>query len=205
MVEFRDPKPTYINGLLGVPKGEVGDQLTRMTTDARPINDLTIELPSVALPNPGSLQGLPTWVKLAAALDIHSFYNCLNLPCNWRGHFGLPAIKGSSLGRLEEWLYPVNTTLPMGWTGSVLIGQRVHERMFKLAIERLPAEWREIMFVDISDKKGMAWAWDHPWENVIIFSIYIDDLNLFGMSTIVLFTVLRHVITEYRQIRGSAD
>ena len=46
----------------------------------------------------------------------------------------------------------------MGWTGSMLIGQRVHESMFRKAIGRLPREWNDVVFINIQDKEGMAWA-----------------------------------------------
>jgi hypothetical protein len=41
MEEFRDEACYCVNGLFGVPKGELEDPLTRMITDSRPTNQLT--------------------------------------------------------------------------------------------------------------------------------------------------------------------
>ena len=110
----------------------------------------------------------------------------------------MPKIKGHFVGSQEDWVYPVNTTLPMGWTGSILIGQKVHERMFANAVSRLPETLRDVRFVNIADKKGMAWARNNPSDRVIIYSIYLDDLNIFGTVDEVLNAILAHIIIDYR-------
>jgi hypothetical protein len=199
MVEFRDEACYCVNGLFGVPKGELEDPLTRMITDSRPTNQLTKELPKIKLPNPSWLLELPPWVRKAAALDIHSFYNCLKLPEDWKQWFGLPAIRGAAVGMPDkEWVHPCNPTLPMGWTGSVLVGQKVHKRMFANAIARLPDNLQGVKFINILDKDGMAWARNNPSPRIVIYSIYLDDLNLFGMEEGVLNGILDHVVEDYR-------
>jgi hypothetical protein len=57
---------------------------------------------------------LPKWLTHAVALDIHSFYHCLKIPVAWRRKFGLPRIRGQLVLMVEEWVWAVNTTLPMG-------------------------------------------------------------------------------------------
>ena len=86
----------------------------------------------------------------------------------------------------------------MGWTVSVLIGQNVHKRMFPNAVSRLPETLRDVRFVNIADKKGMAWARNNPSDRVIIYSIYLDDLNIFGTVDEVLNAILAHIIIDYR-------
>ncbi len=194
MIELRKRKPRRINGLFGVPKGKVEDPLTRMITNAERTNWHTRKLPPVKLPNPSTLLKLPAWVKKAAALDIQSFYNCLKLPEEWREHFGLPAVNVQG-----EWVFPVNTTLPMGWTGSVLLGQEVHETLFAQAIASLPDKLQYVKFVSILDEEAMERWRDQPDEGVIFYSIYLDDLNLFGINGEQLDGVLRCIIDHYRQ------
>ena len=98
MVEFRSEAAYCVNGLFGVPKGEVGDPLTRMITDSRPTNCMTKQLTGVELPNPGKLLELPAWIRRAAALDIHSFYNCLRLPEEWKRFSGCQRSRAISWG-----------------------------------------------------------------------------------------------------------
>jgi hypothetical protein len=199
MVEFVTEEPDIINGLFGVPKGAAADPLTRMITDSRPGNEKTIPLPQVQLPNPSTLLRLPKWLTHAAALDIHSFYNCLKIPWSWRRKFGLPRIRGQRVGMVEEWVWPVNTTLPMGWTGSVLLGQEVHQELFKRCVGLLEQKFQDVVFVDVRDEERMTWARENPSARVVVVCIYIDDLNLFGAEPALLDDLLRFFITEYRR------
>jgi hypothetical protein len=198
MVDFLEVPALRENGLFGVPKSSVEDPLTRMITDGESTNWFTKRLPKVRLPNPESLSRLPRWCKKAAALDIHSFYNCLKLPAGWRKYFGLPKIRASEVGGPENvWWYPVNATLPMGWTGSVWLGQLVHEALFKQAIMSLGEEYRDLHFVNLRDAEAVKAAEFLPHDRVVFYSIYIDDLNLFGIRGEVLDVILGHCVEIY--------
>ena len=182
MVDFLEVPALRENGVFGVPESSVEDPLTRMITDGESTNWFTKRLPKVRLPNPESLSRLPRWCRKAAALDIHSFYNCLKLPAGWRKYFGLPKIRASEVGGPENvWWYPVNSTLPMGWTGSVWLGQLVHEALFKQATMSLGEECTDLHFVSLCDAEAVRAAEFLPQDQVVFYSIYIDDLNLFGI------------------------
>jgi hypothetical protein len=74
-----------------------------------------------------------------AKADLESFYHQLMLPEWLQPYFALPGIAvkvlvASSLiavhdagDDLEALIYPMCTTLPMGWSHSVFLSQSVHE------------------------------------------------------------------------------
>jgi hypothetical protein len=139
---------------------------------------------------------LPDWVEAGAALDINSFYNCMRLPENWRRYFGFPRVKKPGGG---GWSWPVNTTMPMGWTGSVLVGQLVHEELFRRSIARLPEELRGLTFVDLRDVGAMhRYRSGVADQKVIFYCLYIDDLSLFGVDAAVVDAILAGLVREYR-------
>jgi hypothetical protein len=132
--------PMAVNGVFGVPKDETE---IRLIIDATPTNTLFVPCPSVRLPDPSHLarlyvpRGRQLWM---AKSDLESFYHQLALPEWLQLYFALP---GLNLQRLmdvgliphsKEYdpasiLYPMCTTLPMGWSHSVFVGQSVHENV----------------------------------------------------------------------------
>ncbi len=100
-----------------------------MITNAKQTDWRTQKLPPVKLLNTSILLQLPIWLRKATALDIQSFYTFLKLPEELQAFLGLPKVLLDG-----EWWFPVNIKLPMGWTGSVLLVQEVHESLFARAV-----------------------------------------------------------------------
>ena len=192
MVELSQYPPLRINGMFGVPKDGT---MTRLITNAGDTNSRTASLPSVRLPNPSILQRLPPGLRAGVALDINSFYNCMQLDKGWRPYFGFPPIQ-TPQGR--RW--PVNTTLPMGWTGSVLVGQLVHKELFTRCLRSLPKEFAGIKFVNLLNEEEVnAYRNGEGVDKVIFYAIYIDDFSAFGVDGDLLNALLRHLVEEYRK------
>lgn len=66
--------------------------------------------------------------------DLKNFYHCLGMPSALRPYFALPPVRAGDLGldvshgfSVDELVYPCCTTLPMGWSHSVFVGQSAHE------------------------------------------------------------------------------
>lgn len=137
--------PKAVNGLFGVPKD--GDGI-RLIIDATPANRLFIPCPHVQLPDPGTLARLSVTTDLhsqrrgalyMAKADLESFYHQLMLPEWLQPYFSLPGIavevlvaaglisSGGAVEDREALMYPMCTTLPMGWSHSVFVSQSVHE------------------------------------------------------------------------------
>ena len=184
MIELAEEPNLIINGAFGVAKGEPEDPLTRAIVDGTPVNNVTAELPKVRLPNPSSLKNLPDWVQFAAAGDLESYYNNLKLPVLWRPYFGLPPIHAKWLpktSRGDFWYHPHNATLPLGWTGSVLVGQLFHEAVFEEFTEKRWREGSATIFVNLDDEAAVAKSYGYDREAVIFYLIYIDDVSLYGL------------------------
>jgi hypothetical protein len=138
MIDFTST-PKAVNGLFGVPKddGEI-----RLIIDATPANRLFIPCPPVSLPDPTCLARLSVhsgdelWM---AKTDLESFYHQLVLPKWLQNYFALPGFRAEELveadlvppGKYEPGtiVYPMCTTLPMGWSHSVMVGQSAHENV----------------------------------------------------------------------------
>jgi hypothetical protein len=132
-------EPKAVNGLFGVSKDK--DEI-RLIIDATPANRLFISCPHVQLPDPASLSRLSIdrrrgelWMAKA---DLESFYHQLVLPKWLQSYFALPGLEfrellavgliaGSGHNRSHTIVYPMCTTLPMGWSHSVFVSQSVHE------------------------------------------------------------------------------
>jgi len=121
LVELRKDKPKVINGVFGVAKQDK----QRLIIDARNANSYFIEPENPNLPNPSDLSSLyvgddaPLYL---AKTDMDNFYHRLRLPRWLTEYFGLPALTRDGLT-----MYPVVLTVPMGWSHSVVIAQRIHE------------------------------------------------------------------------------
>ena len=199
MVEFTPVKPLRINGFFGVPKNTLADPLSRVITNCAATNYWTAELPKVTLPSPENLAYLPPSHKWGCGLDVESYYNTLRLPTEWRRYFGLPRVRGWCVGMPEhEWVYPQSTTLPMGWTGSVVVGQLVHEAIFSNILKEVTILYPTVKFVNLRDIHLGAWR-EYPSQVVIFYSVYLDDLNLFGADRDLLDQCFTLILAGYRR------
>ena len=125
MVEVRREKPKVINGVFGVPKQEQ----QRLIIDARNANEHFIEPDDPNLPNPGVFTGLQLAADktlFCAKSDLDNFYHRLRLPSWLTTYFGLPPITVNGEER-----YPVVLTMPMGWSHSVYVAQKIHEELLR--------------------------------------------------------------------------
>jgi hypothetical protein len=170
MVEFTD-RPTVVNGVFGVAKD--ADSI-RLIIDARPANAAFVVPPKVQLPTPDLLAKLtinPEQPLFVAKVDLDNFYHRIRLPQWIRSYFALPPVRAEQVG-LElqygngTWVYPCCTTLPMGWSHSVLVAQSAHEHILN-SMTMLQPQDRITTDSDLRIDR-------------LRHQVYIDDLNLFG-------------------------
>jgi len=129
-------EPRRVNGLFGVPKG---DDAIRLILDARPANEAFVPPPHVSLPTPDLLaklqapSGSDVWVAKSDLADF--FYRFATPEWMWPW-FALPAVAPAAVGLAHLWgdapIYPCLRVLAMGWSHSVRVAQRVHERLVLL-------------------------------------------------------------------------
>ena len=124
MVCFRT-SVRVVNGIFAVRKS--GGTL-RLIIDARPANAAFTEPDHVVLPTPdliARLQAPPGSPIFAAKVDLDNFYHRIRLPEWMREFFGLPPLMSDEMGLPgdPQQIYPCCTTLPMGWSHSVLVAQ----------------------------------------------------------------------------------
>ena len=163
-------RPACVNGLFAVPKGDK----QRLILDARPLNAMCREPPSVSLPSPEHLALLevPKGTRLhIGKVDIDNFYHRLRMPAAWHRYFALPAIRAGDIGLAgygpEELVHPCLTTLPMGWSHSVYLAQKLHEHLLFSNPE---------LHLRASDAINAAGP---GTVDRLRFGAYIDDLMLF--------------------------
>ena len=160
MVELHSAKPKVINGVFGVPKQEK----QRLIIYARNANKYFIDPPDPNLPNPGDFNELVLSEKgrlYTAKSDLDNFYHRLRLPIWLRTYFGLPPLK---INGVEQ--YPVITTMPMGWSHSVFVAQKIHEELIRKC--------------GVGNKKNIKS--DEKLLGEFTYVAYIDDYVSFGTS-----------------------
>lgn len=163
MVDFTTA-PLVVNGVFAVPKP---NDKQRLIIDARPANAVFVPSPPVKLPSPADFAAMeasgPFWI---AGLDVSDFFHRLRLPPAFRPYFALPPIPAAVVGRPEPEVWPMCTTLPMGWSHSVFVAQAVHEYFVDSdpALRDQPRVGR--------DRRVDPAAGAH--------SVYIDDFNVLG-------------------------
>lgn len=168
MVDFT-ATPLAVNGMFAVEKDAESD---RLIIDAQPANRLFVDPPHVSLPNPSHLVQLhvPRGAKLhCAKSDLSNFYHQLRLPKAWQPYFALPPLtaqEAHELGVEGHTLYPMCTTLPMGFSHAVYIAQQVHEHVLYSSHALSPLD--NIL------------ALQSPLIDRCLHCIYIDDLLLFS-------------------------
>ena len=135
MVDFTQT-PKSVCGVFAVPKDKDSD---RLIIDARPTNALFVDPEPVRLPTPDLLtrlemsESVPTFT---AKVDLDNFYHRLRLPEWMRQYFALPPVRAGDVGGEVEarfgsdaLIHPCCTTLPMGFSHSVLLAQLAHEHV----------------------------------------------------------------------------
>ena len=180
MVAVQRDRPTCINGILAVTKDEHHD---RLIIDARWANTWFVRPRPVRLPTPSHLVQL----QLAngerlhiGKMDISNYYHNLSLPAWMRTFLGLPQVTAAELGLREfepdTMLYPCCTTLPMGWSHSVLIAQLVHEHLLYHSQDALhPPPLTEVANVlNVTQ----------PMLTSPVHAIYIDDFIIAGPASV---------------------
>ena len=133
MVSFT-VEPKAINGMFGTPKS---DGLLRLVVDARPSNAIWAPSPKVELPAPDLLSKLevPEGETLfVCKSDLDNYYHRLRVPAWMCQYFALPPVSAADVGLTDEYgshtlVYPCCTTLPMGWSHSAFLAQKVHEHL----------------------------------------------------------------------------
>jgi len=170
MIEFTS-SPKCINGLFGVPKGT--DKI-RLIVDARPANLLFIDSPPVRLPTPDVFADLrvdhqrgPLFV---GKLDLDNFYHRLSLPAWLRPYLALPAVPAGAVGAPgapTDLVYPMFTTLPMGFSHAVYLAQIAHEHLLDTCVPSFSA-------VDRVRTGG------DPRVDRMRHAVYIDDIVVLG-------------------------
>jgi hypothetical protein len=139
--------PRAVNGVFCVSKDAVKD---RLIIDAQPANRLFADAPHVQLPNAAHFAHLRVTGSsplLAAKTDLSDYYHHIALPAHLQAFFSLPALSAAewrSLGVMPpasgEPLYPMCTTLPMGFSHAVYIAQTAHEHVLYSAGALDPAD-----------------------------------------------------------------
>lgn len=160
-----------VNGIFCVPKD--GDSL-RLIIDARPANAVFVEPDHVHLPTPdlvARLQAPKDSHLFVAKVDLDNFYHRLRLPDWLRPYFALPPVLSDELGLQERFgpgvkIFPVCTTLPMGWSHSVRVAQAVHENILN-------------MYTRLSSCDRISFTTDLLL-NRLRHQVYVDDLILYG-------------------------
>ena len=161
MIAFTQ-KPLAVNGLFAVDK-DAGASL-RLIIDARNANSMFIPSPAVSLPTPDIIahMDVPAATTLyAAKVDLDNFYHRLALPPQWWPYFCLPAIRMGDIGiqidgyEVDDIIYPMCTTMPMGWSHAVFLAQAAHEHLIDT---RVPALQRRDRLVRQSQWR-CSWSW----------------------------------------------
>lgn len=128
-------RPRCVNGLFAVPKA--GSQQLRLIIDGRPANALFLPPANPQLPSPehvASLRAPAGQPVFAAKCDLSNFFHKIRLPQWLVPYFALPAVRLAEVrqlapGESDRLVYPACTTLPMGWSHSVVIAQAVHRSL----------------------------------------------------------------------------
>lgn len=191
-------KPKYVNGYFGVAKNKESDPKTRVITDCATTNSHTRPLPKVHLPNPSDLSLLPPWVTKSVSTDLESYYHCLRLPEGWSPYFGLPSVAGHLVGRPDlKVVHPTCKTMPMGWTGSVNLGQVIHERVIEEWIASDDVKELGLTFVNLKDKEAVLKSFSLDHDKVIYYLVYVDDFSMYGLTGATLDMLLKMALKWY--------
>lgn len=126
--------PSAVNGVFAVSKDTDSD---RLIIDAQNGNKRFVDPPDIHLPNPShlcSLQVPKGYQLVVGKTDLSNYYHHIRIPHWISQYLCLPAVTYAELGITpptgiseHETVYPMCTTLPMGWSHSVYVAQVIHE------------------------------------------------------------------------------
>jgi hypothetical protein len=192
MVSFTR-RPNAVNGVFTVVKDVVSD---RLIMDAQPANRLFVDSPAVVLPNASHLVQLR--VPAGACLkvgksDLNNYYHHFRLPEWMQPYFCLPALSGDEQRQLglpdasDEPLFPMCTTLPMGFSHAVYLAQTAHEHIVygSGALQRSDS----VLCVDDPDISGARCR----------HGIYIDDFFVLAVNRRAAEATLERVLDAYQR------
>lgn len=176
MIDFTK-KPKCVNGVFGVPKD--GGAAIRLIVDARPANRLFVKPPSVTLPTPEHIARIschPDRPLFTLKSDLDNCYHSIRAPAWLRPYFALPPVTAREISPelAAKWgadtkLWPMCTTLPMGWSHSVYVAQTAHERIVNDFTDLRPADRVNAQLRDPNLESGR-----------VLHAEYIDDLSMFS-------------------------
>ena len=180
MLDFTT-QPRCVNGVFGVPKDD--GKAIRLIIDARPANRLFIDPPSVTLPTPEHIARMtcpPLRHFYILKSDLDNCYHSIRAPKWLQPYFALPPLQASELrpdlaaryGPTTQ-LWPMCTTLPMGWSHSVFVAQSAHERILTEFTDLQPADRIGPNLHDTALRPGR-----------VLHAVYIDDVSLFGYDPV---------------------
>lgn len=165
--------PKAVNSVFTVSKDADSD---RLIIDAQLANSYFIPCPKVKLPNPSHLASLcvPAGMKLVVCKsDLSNFYHHIHIPSWLRRYLCLPSVTAGELGLSAypsgQLVYPMCTTLPMGWSHSVFVAQSIHEHILYANNIIQPCH-------NIINITSPVLQQGQP-----LHSIYVDDLSLFDV------------------------
>ena len=172
MLEFTTA-PRAVNSLFAVPKP---DGSLRLIVNAKPANRAFTEPPHVDLPGPdriAALRPLPGQRLFVAKSDVDGCFHRIRTPPFLRPFFALPPVDVAVVRdllpvglRAARRVYPMCSTLPMGWSHSVVVAQAMHEHV----CERVAG---------LSAADRLTAASDARVDRTR-HAIYIDDVLFFG-------------------------
>lgn len=167
MIAFTN-KPKCVNGCFGVPKpdGEI-----RLVIDAQNANECFSVPSHIELPNPSHIANINTSTLnsnfFVSKCDLSNFYHHIALPAFMQPYFALPPIQSSLLDENiynDILIYPMCTTIPMGWSHAVYVAQHIHLHI--LYSNKILSRYDNILYAN-----------DLHLNRCLHF-IYIDDLSI---------------------------
>ncbi len=166
MVVFRR-SAKEVNGIFAVHKSDASD---RLIMDDRRVNARCRTPPKTTLPSPSQLGDLCLprgYGFVVGKTDLSNFYHTFRTPEWLWEYMALPPVRAEEVGVAGEFgkgtlVYPLCTTLPMGWSHAVALAQAAHLHMIRCASHLSP---RGMIGA------GMDLRLDRPRH-----AVYIDDL-----------------------------
>ena len=176
MLDFTT-QPRCVNGVFGVPKDD--GKAIRLIIDARPANRIFNDPPSVTLPTPEHIARItcpPLRDFFVMKSDLDNCYHSIRAPKWLQPYFALPPLRASEIGSdiaarygADTQVWPMCTTLPMGWSHSVFVAQSAHERILTEFTDLQPADRIGPNLNDTALRPGR-----------VLHAVYIDDVSFFG-------------------------
>eukprot|EP00732_Lithocolla_globosa_P000549 Lithocolla_globosa_v1_NODE_182_length_5436_cov_23.147742.p1 type:complete len:485 gc:universal NODE_182_length_5436_cov_23.147742:1934-3388(+) len=174
MTFLESDQAKVVNGQFGVKKSE---GISRLIDDLRPANLVFKPPPPPGLPLPSDLGNVvvPKNCRICfGKRDCRNFYHKFRIPEHLWPYFCWKPVWSTEAGLAgpERLVYPARTTMPMGWTPAVTLGQTAHENIVYngalLKKEQALVERNPAAFVLESKKTAHM--------------IYVDDLINIGLE-----------------------